>query len=282
VRYPVNSGAKVSIIIASGGKADILRASLDSIFAKTSYSDYEVVIIDNSSKGDDVERLVNRYRANHANLRYIDWRNKPFNFSAINNAAARQCDAPLLLFLNDDTSVIEGGWLEAMVELAMRTEVGAVGAKLLYPTGAIQHAGVVMGLYENCGHAFKGLNGAVRHYFDLSDVIRNVSAVTGACLMTRASVFWQVGGFDETQFPVAFNDVDLCLKMRSHGYQVLFTPHAVLYHHESHSKSFKDLIPHADEVAGMKSKWAKVIAHDPYYSPHLTRAGEDYSLRRRT
>jgi GT2 family glycosyltransferase len=279
VRYPVTAGTRVSIIIPSGGKAD-LRANLDSLFGKTLYPDYEVVIADNS-KGNAIEKLVSQYQAKHANLRYIDWRNRPFNFSAINNTAARQCDSPLLLFLNDDTSVIEVRWLEAMVELALRPEVGAVGAKLLYPNEAIQHAGVVLGLFDNCGHAFKGLNGKVGHYFDFSDVIRNVSAVTGACLMTRAHVFWQVGGFDETQFAVAFNDVDLCLKMGACGYRVLYTPHAVLYHHESLSKSSKDLIPHPEEVEAMKCKWDQVIAHDPYYSPNLTRVDEDYSLRTR-
>jgi GT2 family glycosyltransferase len=214
-------------------------------------------------------------------LRYFDCRNQPFNFSAINNAAARQCESPVLLFLNDDTSVIEPAWLEAMLELVLRPEVGAVGAKLLYPNDAIQHAGVVMGLFDNCGHAFKGLTANVGHYFDFSDVIRNVSAVTGACLMTRAKVFWQVGGFDETQFAVAFNDVDLCLKMGVCGYRVLYSPHAVLYHHESLSKTSKDLIPHPEEVAAMKSKWEKVISHDPFYSPNLTRVDEDYSLRTR-
>jgi GT2 family glycosyltransferase len=278
VRYPLSAGARVSIIIASGGKADILRTNLDSLFAKTAYAGYEVVIADNS-KSNTIQKLVNEFQTGTANLRYIDWRDKPFNFSAINNAAARQCESPVLLFLNDDTSVIEVGWLQAMVELAVRREVGAVGAKLLYPNGAIQHAGVVMGLFDNCGHAFKGLNGAVGHYFDFSDVIRNVSAVTGACLMTRAEVFWQVGGFDETQFAVAFNDVDLCLKIGAQGYRVLYTPHAVLYHHESLSKTAKDLIPHPEEVGSMKFKWDKVIANDPYYSPNLTRVDEDYSLR---
>jgi len=280
VRYPAATGGRVSIIIAAGGKVDVLRANLESLFAKTSYANYEVVIADNS-KGAATEKLVNQFQNKHANLRYIDCRHQPFNFSAINNAAARQCDSPVLLFLNDDTSVIEPTWLEAMLELAMRPEVGAVGAKLLYPNEAIQHAGVVMGLFDNCGHAFKGLTSTVGHYFDFSDVIRNVSAVTGACLMTRASVFWQVGGFDEAQFAVAFNDVDLCLKMGTSGYRILYTPHAVLYHHESLSKTSKDLIPHPQEVAAMKSKWEKVIAHDPFYSPNLTRVDEDFSFRTR-
>jgi GT2 family glycosyltransferase len=187
----------------------------------------------------------------------------------------------VLLFLNDDTSVIAPCWLESMLELAIRPEVGAVGAKLLYPDGRIQHAGVVMGIYDNCGHAFKGLDGSRTHYFDFSDIIRDVSAVTGACLMTRSTVFWEVEGFDETQFAVAFNDIDLCLKIRSLGLRVIYTPHAVLHHHEAFSKTSKDLVPHPDEVAGMRSKWEKIIAGDPYYSPNLTRNDEDYSLRTR-
>ncbi len=280
VRYPITPGTQASIIIAAGGRVDVLRTNLESLFSKTSYPHYEVVVADNS-KGNATEKLISQFQAQHQNLRYIDWRNRPFNFSAINNAAARQCDSPVLLFLNDDTSVIEPRWLEAMIELALRPEVGAVGAKLLYPNEAIQHAGVVMGLFDNCGHAFKGLAANVGHYFDLSDVVRNVSAVTGACLMTRANVFWQVGGFDESQFAVAFNDIDLCLKMGTCGYRVLYTPYAILYHHESLSKTSRDLIPHPEEVAAMKSKWERVISHDPFYSPNLTRVDEDYSFRTR-
>ena len=276
----MDAGTRVSIIIAAGGKVDALHTNLDSLFSLTSYQDYEVVVIDNS-KNNAIEKLVNQFQSKQTNLRYLDWRNKPFNFSTINNTAARQCESPLVVFLNDDTSVIEPTWLEAMAELAMRPEVGAVGAKLLYPNGVIQHAGVVLGLFDNCGHAFKKLDGRVRRYFDFPDVIRNVSAVTAACLMTRASVFWQAGGFDEAQFAVAFNDVDLCLKMGALGYRVLYTPHAVLYHHESLSKTSKDMTPHPEEVAAMQAKWSKVIAQDPYYSPNLTRVEEDYSFRTR-
>ena len=279
-RYPIPAGTRVSIIIASGGKVDVLRENIESIFGKTTYRDYEVIVIDNSRQN-AIEALVREQAQKYRNLRYLDWRNKPFNYSAINNAAARQSESPVLLFLNDDTSVINGEWLEAMVELAIRPEVGAVGAKLLYPDGRIQHAGVIMGLYDNCGHAFKGLEGGSSHYFDFSDVIRNVSAITGACLMTRAEVFWQVGGFDEGQFAVAFNDIDLSLKIGNAGYRVLYTPHAQLHHYEAFTKTSKDLIPHPEEVAAMRSNWDHIIVHDPYYSPNLTRNDEDYSLRTR-
>jgi GT2 family glycosyltransferase len=159
--------------------------------------------------------------------------------------------------------------------------VGAVGAKLLYPDGRIQHAGVVLGLYSYCGHAFKNLDGNARHYFDFPDVIRNVSAVTGACLLARANVFREVGGFDETQFPIAYNDIDLCLRIGQKGYRVLYTPHALLYHLESYSKTERELIPHPAELLALQNRWKDLIAADPFYSPHLTRSEENYSFRRR-
>ena len=277
VRYLLTEEPLVSIIIPSGGKIDPLRDNLTNLFGKTEYLNYEVVVIDNSREA-DTQKLVEQWPDPPRPLRYIDWRNRPFNYSVINNEAARHCQSPILLFLNDDTSVINPGWLQALVELAARPEVGVVGAKLLYPTGNIQHAGVVMGLFDNCGHAFKGLAGDQQHYFDLPDVIRNVSAVTGACLMTRSEVFHAVGGFDEQSFAVAFNDIDLCLKIGHKGYRVLYTPHALLYHHEAFSKTVKDLMPHPDEVAAMRVKWKDVIEADPFYSPNLTRAAEDYSL----
>jgi O-antigen biosynthesis protein len=280
VRYLLAEEPRVSVIIPSGGKTDPLRDNLTSLFGKTEYHNYEVVVIDNSANT-DIQKLVERWPDPPRPLRYIDWRNRPFNYSVINNEAARHCQSPLLLFLNDDTSVIDPGWLQALVEMAARPEVGAVGAKLLYPNGKIQHGGVVMGLFNNCGHAFKGLAGAEQHYFDLPDVIRNVSAVTGACLMTRAEVFHAVGGFDERTFAVAFNDIDLCLKIGQKGYRVIYTPHALLHHHEAFSKLVEDLMPHPDEVEAMRVKWKDAIEADPFYSPNLTRTAEDYSLQKK-
>lgn len=278
VRYPIPQEAAVSIVIASGGKDQILRNNIDTLFEKSTFRNFEIVVIDNS-RADAIQSLVASYERAPRPVRYIDHRHQPFNYSAINNRAARTCNAPLLLFLNDDTSVISEDWLEALIEQVSRPEVGAAGAKLLYPEGKIQHGGVVMGLYDNCGHAFKGLDGGVGHYFDFSDVIRNVSAVTGACLMTKKDIFWKVGGFDENDFAVAFNDIDLCLKIGAAGYRVIYTPHAVLTHYEAFSKTSKDLIPHPEEVLKMRVKWGAVIKHDPYYSPNLTRNEEDFRLR---
>jgi len=277
VRYPIPPSLDVSIVIASGGKVDILRNNLESLFEKTDFPRFEVVIADNSRSA-EVKRVVEEFARRGIAVRWIDWRNKPFNYSVINNHAARQCKSSVLLFLNDDTTVIARDWLTAMMELIARPEVGAVGAKLLYPNGVIQHGGVIMGLYGNCGHAFKGLDGSRPHYFDLSDVIRNVSAVTGACLMTRAEIFREVGGFDERLFAVAFNDIDLCLKIGARGYRVLYTPHALLYHHEAFSKTQDDLVPHPAEVAAMQRKWSAVIEADPFYNPNLTRATEDFAI----
>jgi len=166
-----------------------------------------------------------------------------------------------------------------MVELASRPEVGAVGAKLLYPDRTIQHAGLVVGVFGVCGHAFKGSFADDRTYFDFPDLIRNVSAVTGACMMTPTQKFWECGGFDEQAFPVAYNDVDLCLKLGQKGYRVLYTPHAQLYHYEALSKRQSDMDPRPGETALFKSRWKDVIERDPFYSPNLTLLAEDYSLR---
>jgi len=281
VRYKIPGEPQVGIIIPSGGNTHNLRKNLDSLFDLTSYSRYEVVVVDNSS-GDEIRQLVSSYIARSAPLRYIDWRYHPFNFSEINNLAARQCNSPLLLFLNDDMSVIAHDWLDAMVEQAIRPEVGAVGAKLLYPGGAIQHAGIFMGFRKNCGHAFRGLASDERHYFDLPDVIRNVGGVTGACLMTRADVFWEAGGFDQENLPIDFNDVDLCMKIQARGYRVIYTPYAVLHHHESASKGQREIFPEIERVNYIQHRWRDEIADDRYYSPNLSRDEENYSLKRLT
>ncbi len=278
VRYLIPDGTSVSIIIPSGGNLEILSDNLNGIARETDFRNYELIVVDNS-RDNAIRAFVNKWKADGRRARCIDWRRRRFNYSAINNEAARQARGTLLLFLNDDTRVIAPGWLTAMVELAARPEVGAVGAKLLYPTGLIQHAGVVLGIFENCGHAFKAMDGAKSHYFGLSDVIRNVSAVTGACLMVRPEVFWEVGGFDEEKLAVAFNDIDLCLRIGRKGYRVLYTPHALLYHRECGSKTVRDVTPSPAEVLEMQTRWRDVIAADPFYSPNLSRTSENFSLR---
>jgi GT2 family glycosyltransferase len=269
----------VSIIIASGGRRDVLKQNLSSL-KSTSYLHYEVVVIDNSS-ANGVCDLVESFRREPSTfpIRYLDWRRKPFNYSEINNAAARQCSSPLLLFLNDDTSVIDPDWLASMVELAVRPEIGAVGAKLLYPDDKIQHAGIAVGVQGTAAHLFRGMDDDRRHYGNYPDVIRNVSAVTGACLMTRTDVFWELGGFDADKLPIDFNDVDLCLKINARGYRVLYTPFATLYHHESLSRRNGPLQPDLLHVSEIRSRWRPVVSRDPFYNSNLTRDDVDYSLR---
>ena len=276
VRYPIAPGSKAGILIPSGGNESALRACLASL-AKTAYADWEVLVIDNS-RGERIERLVRSWECAHA-VGYLDWRGRPFNYAAINNAAVRECSAPLLVFLNDDVEVMEPGWLEAMIELGSRPEIGAVGAKLLYPDGRIQHAGVALGILDSGGHVFRGFDGHAHHYFDFPDVIRNVSAVTGACMLVRASAFEQVGGFDESLFPISFNDIDLCLRLGRRGLRNVYTPHAVLLHHESLSRGPRNLIVDVAGLEAMRARWRDLLDSDPYYSPNLTRTAEDYSVR---
>jgi O-antigen biosynthesis protein len=278
VRYPVPPGSRITIVIPTAGKIEVLDRNLRALWETAGYDDYEILIVDNS-RGENIVKFTDELRKKSHPVKRFDQRGQPFNYSRLNNLAAAQCQTELLLFLNDDTEGISKGWLLAMAELAMRPEVGAIGAKLLYPGGLIQHAGVTMGLAEICGHSFKGLEGKQRHYYDFPDLVRNVSAVTAACVMVRAEVFRLVGGFDEEMFPIAYNDIDLALKIGAAGYRVLYTPHALLYHYEAFSKSDAELHPHPTETIALKTKWKKVIARDPFYNPNLTRHIENWSLR---
>ncbi len=177
--------------------------------------------------------------------------------------------------MNDDTEIISSDWIESMLEHAQRKEVGVVGCKLLYPNGKIQHAGVVMGIYNNSGHAFKGINNNINYYFDLPHVIRNVSAVTFACAMIKTDIYKKIGGLDEKNLKVAFNDTDFCLKIRQMGYLIVYTPYSILYHHESVTKPLHCL---PGEPEYMKKNGKKIIECDPYYNPNLTRKREDFTL----
>ncbi len=273
VRYPLRSTVPVEVLVPSRN-SELLDRCLGGLRAQTRYESFRITVIDNSGRGlDDVA-------ARHG-ARCVDWRKRRFNYSIMNNEAALASTAPLLLFLNDDTAITDPGWMEAMAELAMRPDVGAVGARLLYPGGAIQHAGVAIGIYGVCGHAFRECPAEKPSYLNLAHVIREVSAVTGACLMLRAEVFREAGGFDAASFPVAYNDIDLCLRILERGRSILYTPHATLHHHEARSKPRRLRAPARAEVRAFQARWRKYIAHDPYYSPNLTRAAENFALRSR-
>jgi GT2 family glycosyltransferase/2-polyprenyl-3-methyl-5-hydroxy-6-metoxy-1,4-benzoquinol methylase len=268
VRYKVKP-ARVSIIIPTRNKADVLRTCIESIERKTDSHDYEIIVVDNNSS----EPSAREYLASlkHNVLPFTEH----FNYSRINNTAARSATGDFLLFLNNDTEVISSEWLTAMLEMAQQSEVGVVGAKLLYPNHRIQHAGVVLGLGGIAGHPFVGFPAETPLYFGFAGMIRNTSAVTAACMLVRREVFDGVGGFDENM-PVNFNDVDFCMRVSRAGYRIVWTPYALLYHHESTTRG------HAvdqRDIDFMNARWGETLFHDPYYSPNLTLASGDYGIR---
>ena len=271
VKRDLPEAKKISIIIPVRDRIDLLQRCLASLTSHTSYEPYEIVLVDNDSSSEEARSFFET-----CPQRVLHFAG-PFNFSAMNNFAVQETDSPWLLFLNNDTEIIDPGWLTAMVEQMQRPEVGAVGARLLYPDDTIQHAGVVVGVGGIAEHAFRGFPAESPGVCRQLQVTRNYSAVTGACLLTRRDVFQQVGGFDEERLPVTFNDVDLCLKMRRAGYLIVYTPFARLYHHESASRRLA-VEPRETEV--MRERWSEVLANDPYYNPNLSRERADFSLRK--
>ena len=274
VQYTVPETAAVTVVLPTGGKLDLLGPCLTDLLERTDYPNLDILIVDNS-RGDDVARLLAELSPRHPNVRRMVNSLQPFNYSALVNSALPHVTTPFVLMLNDDIRVIDPGWLQAMVEIAQRPDVGIVGAKLLYPDDTIQHAGVVLGPFGGTVHVFKRLPGDNPGHFDIPDVVRNVSAVTFACALIGRKVFETIGGLDEVNLPVAFNDTDFCLRAREAGYEVIYTPHACLYHHESVTKVVLAL-PH--EIGILRERWGHVIDHDPYYNPNLTRQREDARL----
>jgi glycosyltransferase involved in cell wall biosynthesis len=269
VRRRVTPGRRVSIIIPTRDGERRLRRCLQSIEARRRDLDYEILIVDNGSR--DEATLNYLQRLPHRVIRH----DAPFNYSELNNLAARAARGDYLLFLNDDTEAISKDWLLALVEQAERAEVGAVGGKLLTADGRIQHAGVVLGLNGAAGHALRGVDGfGGAGYLNYANVTRNYSAVTAACLMMRREVFDEIGGFDEVDFPVGFSDLDLCLRLRQRGYLIVFTPMALLYHCESSSRG---LAREPEAEARLRERWGDQLVADPYFNPNLRNDREDFA-----
>jgi GT2 family glycosyltransferase len=271
VAYAVPDPPHVSIVIPTRDGVDLLRTCIESIQQKTTYSSYELLVVDNGSSDPATLEYFAEVREKHRVLPYP----RPFNWSAINNFAVPHARGSVLLFMNNDMEVISPGWLEALVAHVQRPEVGVVGAKLLYPDGRLQHAGVVLGLGGIAGHGFRLLPGDARAYFHFPQVVRDVSAVTGACMMVRREVFDRLGGFDE-QLRVAFNDIDFCLRASEAGHRIVYTPHAVLYHHESATRGPGHP---PEEEAVMNRRWGQHLAEDPFYSPHLSLVSPGYQVK---
>ena len=273
----------VSVVIPTRDRADLLEQCLAGLLAATDYPAMEVIVADNGSSEPATFQLFDRL-ATDPRVRILPCPG-PFNYSAINNQAVSTSRGEILLLLNNDILIRHPDWLSAMVAQAVRPEVGAVGARLLYNNGTIQHAGVILGVgavAPVAGHVYERAPADAPGYLNHLRIARNISAVTAACLAMRRSVFDEVGGFDEQHLPVAFNDVDLCLKIGSHGYQIIWTPQAELTHLESLSRG-SDLRPEAIErfkcdIAHMRHTWASQIDNDPFYGPNFDQQRVDYTL----
>lgn len=280
VVYPVpDPEPLISIIIPSHNEPETLRTCLQSIFAKRGWQNYEILVVENNSTDPKTFVYYEEIKDN-PRVRLLTW-NHPFNYASINNWAAMQAKGDLLLFLNNDVEVISADWLEQMASLALQPEVGAVGAKLYYPDRTIQHGGVVIRIGGIAGHSHKCIPYDVPGYFSRMCTVHDLSAVTAACLMTRQEVFWEVDGFDE-EFVLAFNDVDLCLKIREAGYSILFTPLAELFHYESKTRGY-EVTPEQQErflreQRAWLRRWMDKYPGDPFYNPNLTYAHEQYQI----
>lgn len=269
----------VSVLIPNMDHVEELTTCLDSLFSKTSYANYEVLIIENNSKEPETFAYYEKLKEEHSNLRVIRW-GKAFHYAAMHNEAVMEARGEYLLFLNNDVEIRNGDWMMEMLSHCQRDEVGAVGAKLYYPDGTIQHAGVVIGFGGVAGHLFAGTAGDQEGYMAALVSVRQVSAVTAACMMTKKSLYGQVGGMDES-FQVAYNDVDYCLKLRTLGKEVLFTPYAELTHFESKSRGLEDtpekkrrLMREAKHFA---TKWPDILKNgDPFFNQNLFEIVPEY------
>ncbi len=251
----------ISIIIPTKGKIKLLKECIESIETRSSYKNYEIIIVDNSRKEETRKYLAG---LKHKVLFY----NEPFNFAKINNFAVKYARGEHILFLNDDTQVISQDWMEQMLEHSIKPDVGAVGALLFYLNNTIQHAGVLIGVGGITSHAFEGLARGEPGYKGLVQTVRECSAVTGACIMIKKSLFEQIGGFDE-KLAFSFNDVDLCLRLREKGYLVIYTPHAQLYHHGTASRPYTE---DNEEIRYfVKCHHDLILKGDPYYEQELSR-----------
>ncbi len=271
----------VSLIIPTRNALKLVRMAVESILKVTDYPNFEIIVVDNDSDDPETLAWLDQF-ASGANprVRVMRYRGK-FNYSAINNTAVAESPGEIVGFLNSDVEAIDPGWLSEMVSQASRPGIGAVGAMLYYPVNTVQHAGVILGLGGVAGHPFKDFPRGDSGQKNRLRLVQNYSAVTAACLVIRKDRFLEVGGFNETQLAIAFNDVDLCCKLVAAGYRNLWTPFAELYHHESATRGADDTqekrARFQAEIDYMMNRWGSFLMADPNYNPNLTLVGEDFS-----
>ncbi len=279
VTYPVKGEPLVSILIPNKDEKETLCACIRSIREKSTYRNYEIIILENNSETGEIRRYYRQLEDD--GVRVVQWKGK-FNFAAVNNFGVSHAKGEYLIFLNNDTEVIAPDWIEGMLGNCQRPEVGVVGAKLYYADGTVQHAGVVMKLAGVCGHVLCGLEGFDPGRDARAVVQQNYSAVTAACMMTKKTVFDAVSGFSEV-FQVAYNDVDFCLKVREQGFLVVWNPRVELTHYESKSRGYETTPEKAErferEKALLTERWPMYMEQgDPYYNPNLTLTAPDCSI----
>lgn len=272
----------ISIIIPNKDHIEDLDKCISSIETKSTYENYEFIVVENNSEKASTFRYYEELQKKNSRVNVVHW-DKEFNYSAINNFGAQFAKGEYLLLLNNDTSIINSNCLEELVGYCMHEDVGAVGARLYYEDDTIQHAGVIVGFGGIAGHAFIGLPRSANGYFSRIICAQDMSAVTAACMMVKKKVFDQVGGLD-TKFKVAFNDIDLCMKIRKEGYLIVYNPYAELYHYESKSRGMEDTPEKVrrfnSEIDRFKMKWPEILVDgDPYYNPNLSMERCDFGLK---
>lgn len=278
VRFSVEGDPKVSIIIPTKDKVDLLDQCISSIKNISAYENYEIIVLNNGSVEQSSLDYFNKISKENVMVINDDL---PFNYSRINNLAFSYASGDHICLMNNDIEILSPDWMEEMLSFSQSTDVGCVGARLWYPDDTLQHGGVITGLGGIAGHSHKYLEKGAVGYFGRAALPQALSAVTAACLMIKASIYREVNGLDEG-LSVAFNDVDFCLRVREAGYRNVWTPYAEMYHHESASRGTEDT-PEKQarfngEIAFMKNRWGKLLASDPYYSPNLTIEREDFSF----
>lgn len=277
VRWALPEEKPLVSVIVPTRDGEYLGRCLGSLFSCTDYPSFEVVIVDNGSVKDETMALFEGYGV----AAKVVHDPRPFNFAQLVNSAIAHCSGEVLCLLNDDCELTDPGWLTELVSQLMREGVGIAGAKLLYPDGRVQHAGVVLGVNGVAGHVHRLSDRLDPGHFGWLQTARQLSAVTGACMVVRRCVFDALGGFDEVNLGIAFNDIDFCLRAREAGWSVVWTPHATLLHRESMTRGHDPSIRPAsfrDEVSYMQQRWHGALRSDPAYNPNLTVVAEDFSL----
>lgn len=281
VKYPVQGKPLVSVIIPNKDEKETLQTCMEMLNSNTSYQNFEIIIIENNSTTDEIFRYYKEL-SKDPRIHLLRW-GKEFNYSAINNFGVAHAKGEYLLFLNNDVKSINPDWMEELLGVCQRPEVGGVGAKLIYPDNTIQHAGCVVGMGGIAGHMFVDMPADRTGYLHKASLLQDMSAVTAACLMMKKEVFEEAGGFTE-DLAVAFNDVDLCLKVRKNNHLIVYDPYAKLYHMESKTRGAEDskekVRRFQTEIEYMRCHWLDILKNgDPYYNKNLSLTKWNYSLK---